>query len=121
MVTGWYAAVAAGVRPGSTVAVVGDGAVGLRAVPAAGELGAALITDLSDGIGADAVLECVGTSESMNQALRSACPGGGLGVVGLPHDVPLGGKSCSCTELPRNSGMTPCGATKKRPRRSDHM
>ena len=30
--TGWHAAVAAGVRPGSTVAVVGDGAVGLCGV-----------------------------------------------------------------------------------------
>src|SRR6266702_2395593 len=40
MGTGWYAAVAAEVKPGSTVAVVGDGAVGLCAVIAARELGA---------------------------------------------------------------------------------
>ena len=30
--TGWFAADAANVKPGSTVAVVGDGAVGLLAV-----------------------------------------------------------------------------------------
>jgi threonine dehydrogenase-like Zn-dependent dehydrogenase len=34
MGTGWWAAVAAEVTPGSTVAVVGDGAVGLRGGPA---------------------------------------------------------------------------------------
>src|SRR3954447_14076959 len=38
--TGWFAAVAAGVGPGKTVAVVGDGAVGLLGVLAARELGA---------------------------------------------------------------------------------
>ena len=40
MSTGHHAAVAAGVRPGSTVAVVGDGAVGLCGVLAAKRLGA---------------------------------------------------------------------------------
>ncbi|WP_147680326.1 zinc-dependent alcohol dehydrogenase family protein [Actinomyces ruminicola] len=38
--TGWFAAVAAEVGPGKTVAVVGDGAVGLMGVLAAKELGA---------------------------------------------------------------------------------
>lgn len=38
--TGWFGAVAADVRPGKTVTVVGDGAVGLLAVLAARELGA---------------------------------------------------------------------------------
>jgi threonine dehydrogenase-like Zn-dependent dehydrogenase len=38
--TGWYAAVAAGAAPGKTIAVVGDGAVGLSAVLAAHQLGA---------------------------------------------------------------------------------
>ncbi|GAA4985522.1 threonine dehydrogenase-like Zn-dependent dehydrogenase [Nonomuraea thailandensis] len=123
MGTGWYAAAAAEVKPGSTVAVVGDGAVGLCAVIAARELGAqriiamsrheprqklalefgatdivtergddgvARIKDMTDGIGADAVLECVGTGESMLQALRSTRPGGNVGFVGVPHgaDIP---------------------------------
>ncbi|AEM83131.1 DUF2255 family protein [Streptomyces violaceusniger] len=47
MGTGWYAAVAAQVQPGDTVAVVGDGAVGLCAVIAARELGAARIIAMS--------------------------------------------------------------------------
>jgi threonine dehydrogenase-like Zn-dependent dehydrogenase len=38
--TGWYAADAARVRPGSTVVVVGDGAVGLMGVLAAKQKGA---------------------------------------------------------------------------------
>jgi threonine dehydrogenase-like Zn-dependent dehydrogenase len=45
--TGWFAAVAADVRPGNTVAVVGDGAVGLLGVLAAKQLGAERIIALS--------------------------------------------------------------------------
>jgi threonine dehydrogenase-like Zn-dependent dehydrogenase len=45
--TGWFAAVAADVRPGKTVAVVGDGAVGLMGVLAAKQLGAERIIAMS--------------------------------------------------------------------------
>jgi threonine dehydrogenase-like Zn-dependent dehydrogenase len=45
--TGWFGAVAAGAGPGKTVAVVGDGAVGLLAVLAAGQLGAERIIAMS--------------------------------------------------------------------------
>jgi threonine dehydrogenase-like Zn-dependent dehydrogenase len=45
--TGWFAAVAAEVGPGKTVAVVGDGAVGLLAVLAARQLGAERIIAMS--------------------------------------------------------------------------
>lgn len=45
--TGWFAAVAAQVAPGSTVAVVGDGAVGLLGVLAAQRLGAVRIIAMS--------------------------------------------------------------------------
>src|SRR4051794_21045776 len=47
MSTGHHAAVCAGVRPGATVAVVGDGAVGLSGVVAAQRLGAERIIALS--------------------------------------------------------------------------
>jgi threonine dehydrogenase-like Zn-dependent dehydrogenase len=120
MATGWHSAASAGVQPGMTVAVVGDGAVGLCAVLAASQLGAerlivmsrhaprqqlarefgatdivtergeegiARIRELTEGVGADAVLECVGTGESMQQALRSTRPGGMVGWVGAPHGV----------------------------------
>ena len=44
--------------------------------------------ELTGGIGADRVLECVGTKESMDQALRSTRPGGMVGYVGVPNGGP---------------------------------
>lgn len=123
--TGWYAADAAEVREGSTVVVVGDGAVGLMGVLAAKEMGAeriiamsrhesrqslarefgatdivsergeervARVKDLTKGVGADSVLECVGTLESFDQALASSRPGGTIGYVGVPHGVRFDGQ-----------------------------
>ena len=120
--TGWYAADAANVRPGSTVVVVGDGAVGLMAVLSAKEMGAeriiamsrhksrqdlalaygatdivaergeegiARVKELTRGVGADSVLECVGTQEFMAQAIACTRPGGSIGYVGVPHGVTL--------------------------------
>jgi threonine dehydrogenase-like Zn-dependent dehydrogenase len=46
--------------------------------------GVARIRDLFGGIGADAVLECVGTDEAMRQAIASTRPGGRVGYVGAP-------------------------------------
>jgi threonine dehydrogenase-like Zn-dependent dehydrogenase len=54
-----------------------------------GEDGVARIKELTDGIGADAVLECVGTQESMIQAIHSTRPGGGVGYVGVPYEAKL--------------------------------
>jgi threonine dehydrogenase-like Zn-dependent dehydrogenase len=120
MCTGHHAAVSAGVKAGDTVAVVGDGAVGLCAVIAAKRLGAERIIALSrnpirqalatefgatdivaergdeatekilkmtDGIGVDAALECVGTGQSMNTAFAVARAGSVVGAIGAPHDV----------------------------------
>jgi threonine dehydrogenase-like Zn-dependent dehydrogenase len=121
MATGHHAAIAAHVKRGDMVVVVGDGAVGLCAVLAARQLGAEQIiamsrhpqrralatafgaTDLVEqrgeegvevvkqllkGVGADAVLECVGTKESMQQAIDSTRPGGHVGFVGVPAGGP---------------------------------
>ena len=120
MATGHHAALTAGVAPGATVAVVGDGAVGLCGVLAAHRLGAerivlvgrhrnrmevgvrfgathpVLATDadvaptvreLTDGLGADAVLECVGTANAWRTALDICRDGGCVGVVGVPHQA----------------------------------
>lgn len=122
MCTGHHAATFAEVKPGDTVAVVGDGAVGLCAIIAAKRLGAKRIiamsrhesrqklarefgaTDivaergqggidtvmkLTDGVGVDAVMECVGTGQSMDTALAIARPGAMVGAVGVPHGVEL--------------------------------
>jgi threonine dehydrogenase-like Zn-dependent dehydrogenase len=53
------------------------------------DAGASRVRELTDGVGADAVLECVGTESARLQAVACARPGGQIGVVGLPHgDVP---------------------------------
>ena len=57
-----------------------------------GDEGVAKILDLTGGVGADSVLECVGTKESMMQALNAARPGGSIGFVGVPHGVELDGQ-----------------------------
>jgi threonine dehydrogenase-like Zn-dependent dehydrogenase len=57
-----------------------------------GEEGIARIKQLTQGIGADSVLECVGTKESMAQALACARPGSMIGYVGVPHGVVFDGQ-----------------------------
>ena len=54
-----------------------------------GDDGVARIKELTNGIGADSVLECVGTQTSMMQAIESARPGGRVSYVGVPHGVSL--------------------------------
>jgi threonine dehydrogenase-like Zn-dependent dehydrogenase len=57
-----------------------------------GDEGVAKIKELTGNVGADSVLECVGTKESMMQALNAARPGGSIGYVGVPHGVELDGQ-----------------------------
>lgn len=45
------------------------------------------IKEITDGVGADAVLECVGTDDSMRLAFQAARPGATVGFVGVPHGV----------------------------------
>jgi threonine dehydrogenase-like Zn-dependent dehydrogenase len=54
-----------------------------------GKEGAAAIKELTDGVGADAVLECVGTGDAMRQAFAVVRPGSMVGFVGVPHGVEL--------------------------------
>jgi threonine dehydrogenase-like Zn-dependent dehydrogenase len=121
MSTGHHAALSARVTPGSTAAVVGDGAVGLCGVLAAKRLGAERIIllgrnearwavaqhfgatdqvtvrgaeaageavrELTGGLGADAVLECVGHREAFDTAVAISRPGAAIGYVGVPQDL----------------------------------
>src|SRR5258706_762468 len=138
--TGWFAAVAANVKPGTTVAVVGDRAGGLLGVLAAkqmgaeriivmsrhatrqkiarefgatdivterGDEGAARIKDLTQGAGVDSVLECVGTQESMMQAIRCTRPAGAIGYVGVPHGVEFSGEKLFYTHVHLHGGPAP--------------
>jgi threonine dehydrogenase-like Zn-dependent dehydrogenase len=68
--TGYHAAVSAGIQPGDTVAVVGDGA--------------AKVLRLTDGVGVDAALECVGTDQSIATCAGITRAGGMIGAVGVP-------------------------------------
>lgn len=72
-----------------------------------GEEGIARIKDLTDGIGADSVLECVGTQESMIQAIRSARPGGFVSYVGVPHGVELDGTELFFAHIHLHGGPAP--------------
>ncbi len=65
--TGYHAAVSAGVRDGKTVAVVGDGAVGLSAVLAAKKLGAARIIALSRNPARQAVAKEFGATDIVEE------------------------------------------------------
>ena len=138
--TGWFGADAAAVGPGKTVAVVGDGAVGLCAVLAAKQLGAeriiamsrhpsrqkialdfgatdivtergeegiAKIKEMTRGLGAHSVIEAVGSSEAMMQAIRSTRPGGHVSYVGVPHGVNLPGQELFFAEIHLHGGPAP--------------
>src|SRR6266404_4337314 len=140
MGTGWFAADAANVKPGSTVVVVGDGAVGLLGVLSAKQLGAERIIamsrhekrqqlarefgatdivpergdegvrriqDMTKGVGADSVLECVGTQQSMMQAIHCTRRGGYLGYVGVPHGVELEGEGLFFAHVHLHGGPAP--------------
>jgi threonine dehydrogenase-like Zn-dependent dehydrogenase len=141
--TGWFAAVAADVKPGATVAVVGDGAVGLLGVLSARQMGAERIIamsrhkprqklalefgatdivvergqegverilEMTRGIGADSVLECVGTQESMMQAIHATRAGGSVGYVGVPHGVELKGEELFFEHVHLHGGPAPVRA-----------
>jgi threonine dehydrogenase-like Zn-dependent dehydrogenase len=138
--TGWFGAVAAEAGPGKTVAVVGDGAVGLLAVLAAkqlgveriiamsrheprqrlareygatdvveerGEDGVARIKELTNGLGADSVVEAVGTQESMMQAISATRPGGHVGFVGVGHEVTVPGMELFWSLVHLHGGPAP--------------
>ncbi|MFC8865392.1 zinc-dependent alcohol dehydrogenase family protein [[Kitasatospora] papulosa] len=72
-----------------------------------GEEGAARIKELTGGIGADSVLECVGTQQSMSQALHSTRPGGNVGFVGVPHEVALDGQELFFSHVGLRGGPAP--------------
>lgn len=69
--------------------------------------GIARIKELTKGIGADSVLECVGTQESMQQAIGAARPGGYVSYVGVPHGVSLDGQQLFFTHVHLHGGPAP--------------
>ncbi len=43
--------------------------------------------ELTDGVGVDAALECVGTGQSLGTAMAIARPGSVVGAIGAPQDI----------------------------------
>jgi threonine dehydrogenase-like Zn-dependent dehydrogenase len=54
-----------------------------------GEEAVEAVLELTDGVGVDAALECVGTGQAMETAVAIARPGSMVGYVGVPHGVEL--------------------------------
>ena len=72
-----------------------------------GEEGVAKILEMTGGIGADSVLECVGTGESMQQAMQATRKGGHMSFVGVPHGVEIQGQSLFFSHLHLEGGPAP--------------
>jgi threonine dehydrogenase-like Zn-dependent dehydrogenase len=72
-----------------------------------GDDGIERIKQLTAGVGADSVLECVGTQESMAQAIKSTRPGGSVGYVGVPHGVSLDGQPLFFSHVRLHGGPAP--------------
>jgi len=72
-----------------------------------GDEGIARVKELTGGVGADCVLECVGTQESMMQAIHATRPGGSVGYVGVPHGVALNGQDLFYAHVHLHGGPAP--------------
>ena len=75
-----------------------------------GEEGEARILELTDGVGADSVLECVGTNAAMDTAFKIARPGSTVGFVGVPHGVKLPVRRMFGKNIGLAGGMAPVRA-----------
>ncbi|MFI5709986.1 zinc-dependent alcohol dehydrogenase family protein [Kribbella sp. NPDC051620] len=67
----------------------------------------AAVLELTSGVGADAVLECVGTDQSFSTAFDVARPGSTVGFVGVPHGVELPLRRMFRTNVGLAGGMAP--------------
>jgi threonine dehydrogenase-like Zn-dependent dehydrogenase len=72
-----------------------------------GDEGVKRIKDMTGGVGADSVLECVGTQESMMQAIDCTRKGGYVSYVGVPHEVELNGERLFFTHVHLHGGPAP--------------
>ncbi|GAS93668.1 dehydrogenase [Mycolicibacterium canariasense] len=130
LATGWAAAKRADIPIGGTVTVIGLGPVGMCAVQSAFALGAATVfavdpvptrrawaatrgavpvdppagqsvREYTDGLGADSVIDAVGTDTSINDAIGTVRTGGTVSIVGV-HDLqpyPLPALACLIRSL----------------------
>jgi len=119
--TGWFAADEAGAGPGTTIVVVGDGAVGLGAIIGARQLGASRIIAMSRHadrqalaceFGATDIVEERGEEgiarvKALTGGLGAERPGGHLSFVGVPHGVSLDMSRMFAAEVHMFGGPAP--------------
>jgi S-(hydroxymethyl)glutathione dehydrogenase/alcohol dehydrogenase len=79
---------AAKVEPGSTVAVIGCGGIGLSTVNGAAMAGASMVKELTGG-GVPYSFEAIGTKTTAEQSFQMLRPGGTATIIGM---IPLGTK-----------------------------
>lgn len=72
-----------------------------------GAEGVAEVLEITDGVGVDAALECVGSNDAMSTAVKVTRPGGGVGFVGVPHGVDLPVGSLFSRNVGIRGGMAP--------------
>jgi threonine dehydrogenase-like Zn-dependent dehydrogenase len=72
-----------------------------------GDEGVERITQLTNGVGADSVLDCVGPQKSMMQAIKATRPGGSVGYVGVPHAISLDGQQLFFSHVRLHGGPAP--------------
>src|SRR6266480_2282570 len=95
--TGWFAADAANVKPGMTVAVVGDGAVGLLGVLSAKQMGAERIIAMSRHEARQKLAREFGATDIVTER----------GDDGVPHGVELSGAELFYTHVHLHGGPAP--------------
>jgi threonine dehydrogenase-like Zn-dependent dehydrogenase len=110
MCTGYHAAVSAGVKDGDTVAVVGDGAVGLCAVIGAARLGASRIIALSRDPSRQAIAKEFGATDIVEERGEEAVEAvlrltGGAGVDCALECVGTGQAIETAAGITRAGGM----------------
>lgn len=75
-----------------------------------GDEGVSAVREITGGVGADAVLECVGTDDAMKLALKVARPGAMVGYVGVPHGVQLNVGAMFARNVGITGGIAPVRA-----------
>lgn len=81
----------------------------LRALQAPSPLNTVAEKERTKDLGAGSVLECVGTQESMRQAIDATRPGGFVSDVGVPHGVQLDGAKLFFTHVHLQEPSAPLG------------
>jgi threonine dehydrogenase-like Zn-dependent dehydrogenase len=72
-----------------------------------GDDGVAKIKELTNSLGADSVVEAVGTQESIMQAIGATRSGGHVGYVGVPHGVTLSAEKLFFSHVHLHGGPAP--------------